>query len=85
MKKINDQHLEIWGEIRSKRNMYVYTPFHLNSTNENMYLLHVMMPETVWKSPYLATYVLYLCKGGMLNVSSKLPQILDQNVLRKAK
>ena len=51
MKKINDQHIEIlskiWGEVRSKRNMYVYTPLHLNSTNENMYLLHVMMPETV--------------------------------------
>ena len=51
MKKINDQHIEIlskiWGEVRSKRNMYVYTPFHLNSTNENMYLLYVMMPETV--------------------------------------
>ena len=65
--------------------MYVYMPLYLNSTTENMYLLHVMMPETVCKSPYLATYVLYLCKRGMLNVSNKLPQILNQNVLTKAK
>ena len=41
--------------------------------------------ETICERPYLATYVLYLCRRGMLNVCNKLPLISSQTILTKAK